>query len=56
MIQALEPLQLVKGVSQDEATLNSKEIKPVAIPIIELCLSGVSNSVSQLVSRKFCKI
>jgi len=47
-----------KRRSLDEATLNSEEIKPVAIAIIELCLSegiskGVSESVSHAVSRKF---
>jgi len=43
-----------KGTSQDEATLNSEEIKPVALAIIELCLSeDLSQSVSQSVSRKF---
>jgi len=41
-----------KGISPDEATLNSEEIKPVAIAIIKLRLSeriskGVSESVSQ---------
>ena len=38
MIQVLELLRLVKGTSPDEATLNSEEIKPVAIAIIELRL------------------
>ena len=38
----------------DEATLNSEEIKPVAIAIIELCLSeGISKGVGQSISRKF---
>jgi len=32
-----------KGTSQDEVTLNSEEIKPVAVAIIKLCLSeGIS--------------
>ena len=35
-MQALELLQLQKGTSPDEAMLNSEEIKPVAIAIIEL--------------------
>ena len=35
MMQALELMWLAKGTSQDEATLNSEEIKPVAIAIIE---------------------
>ena len=39
MMQALELLQLWKGISPDEVTLNSEEIKPVAIAIIELRLS-----------------
>ena len=43
-------------MSPDEATLNSEEIKPVAINIIELCLSegiskGGSQSVNQSVSQ-----
>jgi len=46
MMQALDLLWLVKRHSLDEATLNSKEIKPVAtkcIAIIELWLSeGIS--------------
>jgi len=43
------------GTSRDEATLSSEEIKPVAIAIIELCLSeGISQLVMQLVSRKMC--
>ena len=43
MMQALELLWLVKGMSLDEAMLNSEEIKPVAIAIIKLCLSeGIS--------------
>jgi len=28
-----------KGTSLDEATLNSEEIKPVPLAVIELCLS-----------------
>jgi len=48
-----------KGTSWDKATLNSEEIKPVAIAIIELCLSeGISQSVSQqenVLNRKFLK-
>jgi len=44
MMQALELLQLVKRhISQDEATLNSEEIKAVAIAIIKLRLfEGIS--------------
>jgi len=39
-----------KGTFPDEATLNSKEIKPLAIASIELRLSeGISKGVSQLV-------
>ena len=46
-------------MSPDEATLNSEEIKPVALTIIELRLSeGINQSVgrlvSQSVSKKFC--
>ena len=42
---------LRKGTSPDEATLNSEEIKPVAIAIIKLCLferigKGVSHKFS----------
>jgi len=45
-----------KGTSWDEVTSNSEKIKPVALAIIELCLSeGISQSVrrsmSQLVSH-----
>jgi len=36
MIQASE---LQKDTSQNEATVNSEEIKPVSIDITELCLS-----------------
>ena len=39
MMQALELLQLSKGTSPDKAMLNSEEIKPVALAIIELRLS-----------------
>ena len=47
-----------KGASQAEATLNSEEIKLVALAIIQLHLSegiiyAVSQLVRQLVSRKF---
>jgi len=47
-----------KRTSPDKAMLNSEEIKPLAIAIIELCLSegiskGMSQSFSQSVSRKF---
>jgi len=48
-----------KGTFWDEATLNSEEIKLVAIAIINLRLSeGISQSVSQqknLLNRKFLK-
>ena len=37
-----------KGTSQAEATSNSEKIKPVALAVIELCLTeGISQSVSQ---------
>ena len=52
MMQALELLRLVKGMSPNEATLNSEEIKPLAIASIELRLSeGISKGVSQSVSQ-----
>jgi len=38
-MQAMELLRLAKSTSPDEVTLNSEEIKPVAIAIIELHLS-----------------
>jgi len=37
-----------KGTSQDEATLNSEEIKPIALAVIKLRLS---ESISQIVSQ-----
>ena len=50
MMQVLELLRLAKSTFPDEATLNSEEIKPAAIAIIELRLSdGISQSVSQSV-------
>ena len=39
-----------KGISPDEATLNSEEIKPIALVVIELCLC-LKASVSQIVSQ-----
>jgi len=57
MMQVLELLRLYVS---DEATLNSEEIKPVALAIIELHLpeghsQSVGWSVSQSVSQqKFC--
>jgi len=48
MMQALWLLQLVKGTSQDEATLISEEVKFVALAVLELCLSEcISKQVSQ---------
>jgi len=41
-----------KGTSQDEATLNSEEIKPVTLSSYA-CLKTL---VIQSVSRKFCQI
>jgi len=38
-MRALELLQLAKGTSRDEVTLNTEEIKPIALAIIELHLS-----------------
>ena len=41
-----------KGTCRAEATLNSEKIKPIALAVIELCLSeGISQSVSHLVSQ-----
>ena len=46
-----------KSTSRAEVTLNNEKIKPVALAIIELRLSeGISQSVSQVVSRKFPSI
>ena len=42
------------GTSWDKATLNSEEIKPIALVVIELCLSeGISQSVKKLLNKKF---
>jgi len=42
-MQALLQLRLLKGTSQDEATLISEEIKSLAPAVLELCLSeGIS--------------
>ena len=42
-----------KGTCQAKATLNSVKIKPVALAVIELCLSeGIRQSVSQSVGEK----
>jgi len=50
----LELLWLAKSTSRDEVTLVSEEIKPVAIAIIKLRLSGgISQSVGWSVSIKF---
>ena len=38
-----------KGTSPDKAALNSEEIKPITLAVIELCLSDAS--VSQLVRQ-----
>ena len=44
-----------KGTCRAEATSNSEKIKPIALAVIKLCLSeGISQSVTQSVSRKFC--
>jgi len=41
-----------KGTSQAEVTSNSEKIKPVALAVIELCLTeGIRQSVSQSVSQ-----
>jgi len=41
-----------KGTSKDEATSNSKKIKPIALTVIELHLSeeGIRQLVSYLIS------
>ena len=49
-----------KSTSRAEATSNSEKIKPVALAVIELCLSeGISQSVRQsleiLLYKKFLK-
>jgi len=42
-----------KDMSLDKATLNSEEIKPVALAISELCLSeGITQSIRQLVNQQ----
>ena len=53
MMQALELLRWGKGMSPDETTLNSEEIKPGALAIIELRLSEgiISQSVGRSVSQ-----
>ena len=52
MMWALELLRLQKGTSRDKATLNSEEIKPIALVVIELYLSeGISQSDSQSYSK-----
>ena len=39
-------------MSQDEAALNSEEIKPIALAVTKLCLSeGISQIVSQIVNQ-----
>jgi len=40
-----------KGTSQDEATLNSEEIKLIALEVIELRLSADSQIASQSVEK-----
>jgi len=41
---------MAKGTSRAKATLNSEKIKPVALAIVELSQSDISQSVRQLVS------
>ena len=46
-----------KDTSQTEAMSNNKRIRPIALATIQLCLSeGISQLLSQSVSRKFCLI
>ena len=48
---------MLKGTCRAEATSNSEKIKPVALAVIELCLSeGISQLLAYSVSRKFCQI
>ena len=52
MMNALYVLRYVKGTSRAEMTTYSEKIKPVALAIIELCLSeGISQSVNYLLSQ-----
>ena len=52
MKNALYILRYAKDTSQAEATSNSEKIKPVALTVIELCLSeGISQSVTQSVEN-----
>ena len=52
MMQALEYCSWLKGTSPDRVTMNSEEIKSVALAIIELRLSeGISLSVNQTGSQ-----
>ena len=53
MMQAWSCFGWQKGTSQDEATLSSEEIKPVALASISLCLSEgiVNQSIRQSVSQ-----
>jgi len=51
-MQALELQRLAKGTSWDKTTLNSEEIKSIALAVIELRLSeGISQSDSLSVSQ-----
>ena len=57
MMQAWSCCGWQKGTSLDKARLNSKEIKPVVIAIIELRLfEGIREGGSESVNRKFDKI
>jgi len=48
---------VAKGISRAEVTLNSKNIKPVALAIVKLRESeGIRQGGRQLVSRKFNKL
>ena len=38
MMRALYVLRYAKRHSQDEATLNSEKIKPIALAVVKLCL------------------
>ena len=54
MMQAWSCCGWQKGTSLDKASLNSEEIKPVVIAIIELRLfEGIREGESEPVNRKF---
>ena len=57
IVTNLSMLSIVTDLSWDEATLISKEIKSLAIAVLELCFSeGISESVKKIAKHKFLKI